>query len=54
MERGSFYIVCPDDETSRAEDRRRILWAAHDITEDRPPLSRWHGSYDKAFSAFEG
>ncbi|NQW08497.1 MAG: SDR family NAD(P)-dependent oxidoreductase [Alphaproteobacteria bacterium] len=54
LERGSFYIVCPDDETSHEEDRRRILWAAHDITEDRPPLSRWHGGYDEEFARFEG
>ena len=53
LDRGSFYIVCPDNEVSEDMDRKRILWAAMDITEDRPPLSRWHGGYDKAFQAFE-
>ena len=37
-----FYIVCPDGEVTEEMDRKRILWAAQDITEDRPPLSRWH------------
>lgn len=50
---GSFYIVCPDNEVSEAMDRSRILWSAMDITEDRPPLSRWQGGYDDAFAAFE-
>jgi NAD(P)-dependent dehydrogenase (short-subunit alcohol dehydrogenase family) len=50
---GSFYIVCPDNEVTEAMDRQRILWAATDITDDRPPLSRWHGGYDDAFKKFE-
>jgi len=53
IERRDFYIVCPDDEVSPAEDRRRILWAVGDIVENRPPLSRWHGSYGDAFERFE-
>jgi hypothetical protein len=31
---------------------RRILWAAGDIVENRPPLSRWHPDYADAFAAF--
>jgi len=50
---GSFYIVCPDNEVSETMDRQRILWAATDITDDRPALSRWHGGYDDEFRAFE-
>jgi hypothetical protein len=42
LRRGDFYIVCPDDEVTPEMDRRRILWSAQDITENRPPLSRWH------------
>lgn len=34
-------------------DRKRILWGAMDITENRPPLSRWHPDYVAAFDAFQ-
>jgi hypothetical protein len=27
-------------------------WAAHDIIDNRPPLSRWHRDYAEAFKAF--
>ena len=50
---GSFYIICPDNEVTEDMDRKRIVWSAMDITEDRPPLSRWHGAYDAEFEAFE-
>jgi len=53
LAKGSFYIVCPDNEVSEEMDRKRIIWSAMDITEDRPPLSRWHGGYGEAFEAFE-
>ena len=43
--RGDFYIICPDGEVSVEMDRKRILWAAADIIESRPPLSRWHPDY---------
>ena len=49
---GDFYILCPDGDVSRALDERRILWAAGDITENRPPLSRWHPDYADAAKAF--
>ena len=47
--RGSFYIICPDNEVSSAEDARRIQWAAQDLVDDRPPLSRWHPDYREVF-----
>lgn len=50
--RGDFYILCPDNETTRAQDQKRILWAAGDMIENRPALSRWHPDYAKAFEAF--
>lgn len=50
---GDFYVICPDGEVSSEEDRRRITWAAGDITENRPPLSRWHPGYKDAFETFE-
>jgi len=47
-----FYILCPDNDVPRTLDERRILWAAGDIVENRPPLSRWHPDYAAAFEAF--
>ncbi len=52
MNRGDFYILCPDNEVTRAIDNRRILWAAQDITQNRPALSRWHPDYQAAFERF--
>lgn len=52
MARGSFYILCPDNDVTREMDNKRILWAAEDITRDRPPLSRWHPGFKDAFAAF--
>jgi len=49
---GDFYILCPDNDVPRSLDERRILWAAGDIVENRPPLSRWHKDYADAFAAF--
>jgi len=49
---GDFYILCPDNDVPRSLDERRILWAAGDIVENRPPLSRWHKDYGDAFAAF--
>ncbi|MFG1421753.1 SDR family NAD(P)-dependent oxidoreductase [Roseixanthobacter liquoris] len=47
-----FYILCPDNDVPRSLDERRILWAAGDIVENRPPLSRWHPDYAERFAAF--
>lgn len=52
LEAGDFYILCPDNDVPRSLDERRILWAAGDVVENRPPLSRWHPDYAKAFEAF--
>lgn len=52
IEAGDFYILCPDNDVPRSLDERRILWAAGDIVENRPPLSRWHKDYAEAFAAF--
>jgi NAD(P)-dependent dehydrogenase (short-subunit alcohol dehydrogenase family) len=49
---GDFYILCPDNDVPRRLDERRILWAAGDIVENRPALSRWHPDYGKAFARF--
>ena len=52
LEAGDFYILCPDNDVPRSLDERRILWAAGDLVENRPPLSRWHPDYAKAFETF--
>lgn len=48
---GDFYILCPDNETPRALDEKRMAWAIGDIIENRPPLSRWHPGFAEAFKA---
>ena len=52
VEAGDFYILCPDNDVPRKLDERRILWAAGDIVENRPALSRWHPDYAEAFAVF--
>jgi NAD(P)-dependent dehydrogenase (short-subunit alcohol dehydrogenase family) len=52
LEKGDFYILCPDNDVTRALDERRILWAAGDIVKNRPPLSRWHPEFASAFKTF--
>jgi NAD(P)-dependent dehydrogenase (short-subunit alcohol dehydrogenase family) len=52
MHQGDFYILCPDNDVTRATDQKRILWAAQDITQNRPALSRWHPDYAAAFEQF--
>lgn len=52
LERNEFYILCQDNETTRDQDERRILWAAGDLVENRPALSRWHPDFKEAFDAF--
>jgi NAD(P)-dependent dehydrogenase (short-subunit alcohol dehydrogenase family) len=52
LEAGDFYILCPDNDVPRRLDELRILWAAGDIVENRPPLSRWHPDFAGAFAAF--
>jgi NAD(P)-dependent dehydrogenase (short-subunit alcohol dehydrogenase family) len=52
MANGDFYILCPDNDVPRPIDERRILWAAGDIVENRPPLSRWHPDFKEAFAKF--
>ncbi|MBC8337347.1 MAG: SDR family NAD(P)-dependent oxidoreductase [Alphaproteobacteria bacterium] len=50
LNEGDFYILCPDGEVTLEMDRKRMLWAAGDIIDNRPPLSRWHADYKDAFA----
>lgn len=52
LARGDFYILCPDNETPRPLDEKRIQWTADDIIKNRPALSRWHPDYEAAYKAF--
>ena len=52
LAQGEFYILCEDNETTRAQDERRILWATQDIIANRPALSRWHPDWKDAFDSF--
>lgn len=52
LDRGDFYILCPDNDTPRALDEKRMAWAAGDIIENRPALSRWHPDWAEAFKSW--
>jgi NAD(P)-dependent dehydrogenase (short-subunit alcohol dehydrogenase family) len=52
LDRGDFYILCPDNDVPRALDEKRIAWAAGDLIENRPALSRWHPDWSDAFAAY--
>ena len=52
LERGDFYVLCSDDDVTPEMDQRRIEWAAGDLTENRPALSRWHPDYEAVFADF--
>jgi NAD(P)-dependent dehydrogenase (short-subunit alcohol dehydrogenase family) len=52
LETRDFYILCPDNDVTRALDEKRIAWAAGDIIENRPPLSRWHPDWGDKFKAY--
>ena len=47
-----FYIICPDNDVSTEVDRKRIQWAAGDITERDVPLSRWDPDWKDAFAEY--
>ncbi|MEM6662039.1 MAG: SDR family NAD(P)-dependent oxidoreductase [Pseudomonadota bacterium] len=50
VNRGDFYILCPDNDVPRTLDEKRIAWAMGDIIENRPPLSRWHPDFAEAYA----
>ncbi len=52
LDRGDFYILCPDNDTTRAQDEKRMRWAMEDIIENRPALSRWHPDHAAAFKTY--
>lgn len=52
INKGDFYILCPDNDVPRELDEKRMSWAVGDIIHNRPPLSRWHPDHAKAFADF--
>jgi NAD(P)-dependent dehydrogenase (short-subunit alcohol dehydrogenase family) len=52
LERGDFYIICPDNMVTREMDERRMQWAADDLIQNRPALSRWRNEFKDAFDDF--
>lgn len=51
VEKGSFYIICPDGETDWPLDQARMQWASDDVVEGRPALSRWEASWKERAEA---
>ncbi len=51
MAAGDFYILCPDNETTREMDEKRMRWSSDDVIRNRPALSRWHPDHKAAFAA---
>lgn len=52
LNKGRFYLLCPDNDVDRTTDNLRMTWTMQDITQDRPPLSRWHAEYKDKFNEF--
>ncbi len=52
LARNEFYVICQDNETTADMDRKRILWAAGDVADGRPALSRWHPEWKDRFDAW--
>ncbi|KAF9046342.1 hypothetical protein BJ165DRAFT_1346103 [Panaeolus papilionaceus] len=52
VRQGDFYVIVPDNETKREVDQLRIMWAAADVAEGRPALSRWHANWKSLFEEY--
>lgn len=52
LAKNDFYIICPDNETTLETDRKRMSWAAGDVINNRPALSRWHPGYKAEFEEY--
>ena len=52
VRQGQFYVLVPDNETRHEVDQLRIMWAAGDVAEGRPALSRGHKDYKALFEEY--
>ena len=49
---GDFQILCPDNDTRRRLDEKRMQWRADVLIKNRPALSRWHPQFLKTYQRF--
>ena len=52
LQRGDFYVLCPDNDTPRELDEKRIQWNTDDLLKNRTALSRWDPEHQAAYEAF--
>jgi len=52
LDKGDFYIICPDNEVTEELDNKRVQWTCGDIVERRQPLSRWDPEYKEKWESF--
>jgi NAD(P)-dependent dehydrogenase (short-subunit alcohol dehydrogenase family) len=52
LHRGDFYVLCPDNDTPRKLDEKRIQWNTDDLLKNRSALSRWDPEHEAAYEAF--
>lgn len=52
LARGDFYVLCPDNDTPRALDEKRIQWNTDDLIRNRSALSRWDPAYADEYQDF--
>lgn len=52
LKRDEFYVLCPDNETNRRIDEKRIQWSVDDIIKSRPAMSRWHPDFKDEFENY--
>jgi hypothetical protein len=52
LERGDFYLLCPENQTTREMDEQRIQWNTDDLIKNRPALSLWHLDHLDEFARY--
>nr|POE47221.1 fatty acyl-coa reductase [Quercus suber] len=55
MGEGKFYAICPDNDVTWEQDRKRMTWTMGDVVYERLPQSRWREEYkEEANRTMEG
>jgi hypothetical protein len=47
IDEGKFYVICPDNDVSFEDDKKRMMWTTSDIVYEIPPLTRWRKEYQE-------